>query len=197
MNKIIAAIAGFLLCPSAFAADPGFYAGLDLGRSTTNTGVTMTNSDGTAFGGLAGIQVNKYVGAEVFYTRAGDFSGQNSAGNLTGNGKANAYGLVAVGTIPLFDAFSLYAKLGVARAKTTDVGTSPSGTIDIGATRTSATYGLGAQYNATPSIAIRLGWDAYGEDRHDFQYSPATGNVLGAIDNFHTNVYSLAGIFRF
>ena len=179
------------------AVSQTFYVGGNLGVSNTQTGETMTHSADAAYGFTAGYQFTKNLGVEGFYERAGQFSGVNAAGNASGDGRANAFGVMGVGTINVYKAFSLYGKLGVANTKTSETGNSAFGSINLDATRNSLTYGVGAQYDITPSIYLRLGWDSYGEAHHGFQFSPATGNVVGGISNFHTNVYSLTAMFRF
>lgn len=194
MKKIAAVLLlSAAVAAPAFAADNGFYAGVTLGRSRTNTlvsGATMTKSNDTVGGVLAGYQFTRNWGAEAFYTGAGKYSATGNVGamTLTGSGKADSFGAVAVGTVPLSDAFSLYGKLGVARTKTSAIGTIVGlGSISIGATRSTATYGLGGQYNATPAVGVRFGWDRYG----------ATHDVVGTKFDFNTNVYSLGAVFKF
>ena len=108
MKKIIAlALLASSVAP-AFAADTGFYVGGNLGVSSTHTGETMTHSADAAYGFTAGYQFTKNLGVEGFYERAGQFSGVNAAGNASGNGRANAFGVMGVGTINVYKAFSLY-----------------------------------------------------------------------------------------
>jgi OmpA-OmpF porin, OOP family len=181
MKKIaIAALLSAIVAAPAFAADEGFYAGVTLGQARTNamTGAALTKSNDTVYGILGGYQINKNFGAEAFYTGAGKWA------TTTASGKADAYGINAVGTLPLSDAFSLYAKLGYATTKST-ASSAPAGV--TGAKRNAATYGLGGTYNVTPAVGIRLGWD---------RYSAAVVST-GATSNYNSNVYSLAGVFKF
>lgn len=190
MKKIaIVALLSAVVAAPAFAADEGFYAGVTLGRSSTNNPynfASLTKSTDTVAGILGGYQFTKNWGAEVFYTGAGKFTVLGING-VTGNGKTDVWGVNAVGTLPLSDAFSLYGKLGYASAKTT---ASSSNLIVTGATRAAATYGLGAVYNVTPAVGIRFGWDRYAA-------ATLSGNVRGAKDNFNTNVYSLGATYKF
>lgn len=182
-------IAAVLLLSTAvaapvFAADTGLYAGVTLGRSNTGDvapGVAMTKSTDTVLGVLGGYQITKNWGAEAFYTGAGKWAA-TSAG-VPASGKADAWGVVAVGTLPLSDTFSLYGKLGYASTKTK----ANSPTMDLSATRNAATYGLGAQYNVNQAIGIRFGWDRYGA---------AVNTNVGKVNN-NANVYSLGGVFKF
>lgn len=172
----------------AFAADNGLYAGVTLGRSKTGNpypGTSMTKSTDTVMGVLGGYQFTRNFGAEVFFTGAGKFAATGGGGS--GSGKTDVWGIDAVGTLPLSDAFSLYGKLGYASAKTS-ASSVPAGL--TGATRSAATYGLGGVYNLNQSIGIRLGWDHYAA-------ATAGGNVAGAKDNFNSDVYSLGAVFKF
>lgn len=180
MKKIaIAALLSAIVAAPAFAADEGFYAGVTLGQARTGTvAPAMTKSNDTVLGVLGGYQFNKNWGAEAFYTGAGKWS------TTTASGKADAWGINAVGTLPLSDAFSLYGKLGYASTKSTASSVPAAIT---GATRGAATYGLGGVYNVNPSVGIRFGWD---------RYAAATATA-GVKNNYNSNVYSLAGVFKF
>lgn len=188
MKKIAAALLlSTAVAAPAFAADNGFYAGVTLGRSITSNpyaGAAMTKSTDTVLGVLGGYQFTKNWGAEAFYTGAGKFDGIVGA---TFSGKTDVYGINAVGTMPLSDVFSVYGKLGYARAKTSASSVPAQLT---GAKRGAATYGLGGVYNVNSAIGIRLGWDRYAA-------ATANGNVLGGNDNFNVNVYSVGGVFKF
>ncbi|HEX5338788.1 MAG TPA: porin family protein [Gallionella sp.] len=188
MKKIVAALLLSSAAASAFAADQGFYAGVTLGQSRASNPfptLTVTKSTDTVYGILGGYQITKNFGAEAFFTGAGKFAVSNAFGSATG--KADSYGINAVGTLPLSDAFSLYGKLGFASTKTTASSTPASVT---GATRTGATYGLGGVYNATPAIGIRFGWDRYAA-------AVANGTAIGSKDNYNTDVYSVGAVFKF
>lgn len=181
MKKISAALMLFAtVATSAFAADEGPYAGVTVGRSKTNdiSGVTLTKSTDTVGGILGGYQFTKNWGVEGQYTSAGKFE----AGNASG--KSNAYGVSAVGTLPMANNFSLYAKLGIANTKTT---LSNAGGAS-GATRTAGTYGLGAQYSLTPAVNLRLGWDRYGAAVND-----GSGSKL----NFNDSTWTLGAAYKF
>lgn len=197
MKKIaIAALLSAVVAAPAFAADNGFYAGVTLGRSSTSaaTGAVLSKSSDTVFGILGGYQFTKNWGAEAFYTGAGKWTGQDTAGLANFSGKTDTWGIVGTGTLPLSDAFSLYGKLGYASTKTTLSCTVIIGGAACGAagatnaTRGAATYGLGAIYNVTPAVGIRLGWDRYGA---------AVTSPNGAKNNYNANVYSLGATYKF
>jgi OOP family OmpA-OmpF porin len=187
-NTVIATLLFAAFATPAFAADEGFYAGVTLGQARAasySSAVTLTKSTETVYGILAGYQFTKNLGGEVFYTGAGKFAG--SAGAVTASGKADAFGVNAIATLPLSDAFSLYGKLGYASTKTT---ASSSNGILAGKTRDDVTYGLGATYNINSSVGIRFGWDRYGA-------AVANGSAIGSTDKFNSDVYSLGAVFKF
>lgn len=197
MKKIaLAALLSAIAATPAFAADEGFYAGLTLGQSRTSTivpSVSMTKSTDTVYGVLGGYQFTKNWGAEAFFTGAGKFRAVNASNTQAASGKTDVWGIVGTGTLPLSDSFSLYGKLGYASAKTSAssyVIATGAATALTGATRGAVTYGLGATYNATPSVGIRFGWDRYAA-------ATQNGSAIGAKDNFNADTYTLGAVFKF
>jgi OOP family OmpA-OmpF porin len=202
MKKQLIAAVGTALIASAmspvFAADVGPYVGVDVGgSSTSNDHIHLTKSSDTVFGGTLGYQINRNLAAEAFYTQLGDYAGTNDARTARGDGKAHAAGVVAVGILPLTNEFSLYGKLGVANTKTDNTGHDALGSVDLGATRTAATYGAGARYDFTPAFGLRFGVDHYGEAQHGFDFAPLAGNVRTGTRDFSTDVYSLTALYKF
>lgn len=184
MKKIaIATLLSAFIAAPAFAADDGFYVGVGLGRSSVGIptvaaiGAAIKSTD-TVFGAQAGYQFNKHIAVEAQYSGAGKFTTTNTSA------KADTFALSAVGTLPVSDSFSLYGKLGYGSTKSSVSSTAAGVT---GATRGTATYGLGMQYNATPGIGVRFGWDRYG----------AAITSAGAKQNYNSNVYSLGAVFKF
>lgn len=187
MKKIIAALLlSTAVAAPVFAAEAGPYAGVTLGRSSTGSiaaNTTMTKSTDTVVGVLGGYQLTRNWGVEAQYTGAGKFAATTGAINLTG--KADTFAVAAIGTLPLSDTFSLYGKLGFASTKIS-LSSVPASNA-TGASRSAATSGLGAQYNATPIVGVRFGWDRYGSGI----------NVGGITNKFHSDVYSLGAVFKF
>jgi OmpA-OmpF porin, OOP family len=180
MKKIATALLlSSVIAAPAFAADEGFYAGLSLGRSSLSTpsGTVLTKKRDTVYGFLAGYQFNQNWGVEAQYGGAGKFA------TTTFSGKADTFSVAAIGTLPMSDSVSLYGKLGYANTKS-----KVSGTTYTGATRGAATYGLGVQYNATPAVGIRFGWDRYGATIND---------AAGAKHNFNSDVVGVAAVVKF
>lgn len=183
MKNIIAVGVLAVLATPAFADDSGFYIGVDAGSARAGTpssfaGSAVTTHTKTVVGILAGYQFDKNWGVEAKYTGAGEVSIASTTA------KTDVYSLSAIGTLPLADAFSLYGKLGYASAKTSVTTTSTW----AGATRSAVTYGLGGQYNVTPAVGIRLGWD---------RYSAAIVDTTAAKNNYDNDVYTIGAVFKF
>jgi OOP family OmpA-OmpF porin len=145
MKKISLALllSAFIAAP-AFAADTGGYAGLKLGSADKSVnGVSERNG---AFGIFGGYSFNPYVAVELGYTDLGSM--------ISGVVKFTSWDVSAVGTFPINQQFSIYGKLGFADTKEEGLG--------LSGTRSTATYGLGGQFNVNPNVGIRLGWEHYG-----------------------------------
>ena len=159
MKKLLAAALLSVAVAPAFAADSGFYAGVDVGSgkirlSNCGAGCGTSSKDNDTIGGvLLGYQYNKNLAVEGKYTGGGKWV--NAAG--TGDVKNDAFAFAVVGIAPINDSFSLYGKLGIASNKSKVSNQAVMGVQDT--RRTAATYGVGAQYNATPTVGIRLGYD--------------------------------------
>lgn len=184
MKKIVAAVLlSAVVAAPAFAADSGFYAGVTLGNGKPNvtpvTGAALSKNSDFIYGGLAGYQYNKNLAVEVQFTGLGKAT--DVAGNTT---KADALSLTAVGLLPLSDSFEVLGKLGVASAKTA----SSALATNLGASRTGLTYGIGAQYNVTQNLGLRLVWD---------RYAVATANNIGVKTNANANVMTVGAVYKF
>jgi OOP family OmpA-OmpF porin len=101
----------------------------------------------TAIGVLGGYSFNQNVAAEVAYTNLGsaDYYGTSITGHV--------FSVAAVGSLPLNKDFSLLGKLGVASSTVEVPGYSES--------KTDLTYGIGAQYNVSKTVGIRLVYDSF------------------------------------
>ncbi len=181
MKKTLAAALLSVAVATPAFAESGFYIGGTLGNAKiSNFGnAVLTKSSDSVYGGLVGYQFDKNFGVEAQFTGVGKFT------TATISGKGDAFGVAAIGTLPLSDSFSLYGKLGFASSKTKI--SDATGTY-LGASRTAATYGLGVQYNVSPQIGIRLGWDRYGS---------AVKTNAGNTTNFNSNVWSAGVIYAF
>jgi OmpA-OmpF porin, OOP family len=163
---------------------------LDLGFSSPS--VSLSDKT-TSYGLKLGYQFGQYVGVEGNYTDLGKFSYQANvtpAGSLNAELKAKGYGLDLVGSLPIFDKFSLLGRAGVQRMKTDGI-FSGSGSIDLstsGASQTSTAgkIGLGVQYDLSKNLGLRLEVE---------RFRKLGGNALGSA--FDADNYSIGILFKF
>lgn len=182
MKKTLAAVLVSIAVASPAFADSGFYIGGTLGNARVGNfgNAVLTKSSDTVYGGLVGYQFTQNFGVEAQFTGVGKFTTANMSG------KGDAFGIAAIGMLPMTDSFSVYGKLGLASSKTKV--SDPTGTYQ-GVNRAAATYGLGVQYNATPQLGIRLGWDRYG--------SAIQTTATGQKNNFNSNVWTAGVVYAF
>lgn len=127
-----------------------FYIGATIGQAEFKEGCLGTgecDDADTAWRILGGYQFNKFFAGELGYY---DF-GEASSG--TAKLEAEAFELVAVGSLYLTDRFSVYGKLGGYQ------GTLKGGGVDEDST--DLTYGIGARWDFTKRLGVRAEWQRY------------------------------------
>ena len=170
MKKIFlaGAVAAIFVAAPVFAQG---YVGFGLGSSSI-TGFDRTQNGATFAGGnanktstkiLGGYQITPNWGVEAQYTMLGKRTitvtpVQNGAND---NGaEASQFGVYGTGTLPISTDFSLFGKLGLSSnsLRLTD-------TANASETRRASgiSYGFGAGYKITPSIAIRAEYEDFGK----------------------------------
>ena len=165
LTGLFAAAAG--LSPLAFAQDSGWYVGASVGQSKVKDfcpSLLLVGEScddvGTSYGGFGGYQVNKYFGAELGYIDLDEFKA--SASGITETVKVKGVELLGVGTIPINPHFEVYGKVGVYYW---DLKDSCAGTSCLFAsqseTGTELTYGLGAKFNFTKNVGLRVQYQRY------------------------------------
>jgi len=170
LNKTLAAI--LAISTSALAAPAfaeGWYAGAGIGYSNASTdpqdlGLSSGNVDGgsTAYTASAGFGFNKYFGLEAGYYDFGTvkfkgFAGTNNV-EVSGSGKAKAYGLSLVGMYPITEEFTPYARIGFGRSKVEANVNAVGATANNGNNwRSETLYAVGARY------AFSRNWGAFAE----------------------------------
>lgn len=167
MKKIAIAVLLSAIAAPAFAE--GMYVGVNLGQNKYDDS-TMTKTTSNAVGVLGGYTFSKNFAAEAAYISLGSL--ELSPGFTV---KTTALSLSGVGSFPISDQFSLFAKLGLAQTKA-DITSLPS------ETKSGATFGIGGQYNVTSAIGIRLGYDRY---------------KVGEQNSIDANITSIGGVFKF
>jgi OOP family OmpA-OmpF porin len=149
----------------AFAQDMGFYAGLSFGQSSADvdcSGLAQCDDSDTAWKILGGYRFNRNLAAELGYTDLGEVSaGDGGANTITA--EATAFELVAVGSWPVSNEFSVYGKVGVFRwdVDATGTGMFAGSESDSG---TDLTFGVGVQYDFTKQLGVRGEWQRYAAD---------------------------------
>jgi OOP family OmpA-OmpF porin len=118
----------------------GGYVGLDVGQ--TDVG----DEDDTGFKIFGGYQFHRNVAAELGYGMLFD----------TGGVEVTSLEAVAVGMFPLANQFSIFGKLGFAMLEAETA----FGSED----ETEITWGIGAQYDVTRNLGLRLQWQRYETD---------------------------------
>ena len=155
------------ISPLAFAQDSGWYVGASAGQSKAKdscpnsipVGVSCDDTSG-AYGVFGGYQFNKYLGAELGYTDLGEVTA--SGLGTTETIKVKGIELLGVGTFPINPQFEVYGKVGVFFW---DLKDSCAGTLcgfsSQSDTGTDLTYGLGAKFNFTKNVGVRVQYQRY------------------------------------
>ena len=159
-----AALAQQAPAPAPWRGDFWGYLGVGAGESKfdsqcARTDIFACDKRDTAWKVYAGGKFNPYWGLEAGYT---DFGKVQASGGET---KAWAANVSLVGNIPLAaNRFDVFGKLGGLYGRT-DVHADPSTLFDTGhKSGWGWTYGVGADWNITPTVAVRVDYDRYKMD---------------------------------
>jgi len=158
--------------PTALAQNSGFYGGGSVGQSKAENacddlgGIGFSGScDDTDTGWklFAGYQFNPNFAVEAGYVDLGKFT---AAGTISGvpvstSDEANLWQLVAVGTLPMGNNFSVFGKAGVHRWDLDAKASVPGVSVSISENGTDFTFGLGARYDFTKSLGVRAEWERF------------------------------------
>lgn len=129
------------------AQEAGFYAGAGAGQSFVDEG--DYDDEDTAFSAFAGYQFNRYFALEAGYADFGKVEPDTTGPEL----EADSAYLAAVGSVPITDNFSAYAKAGFHRWNVDAELPGLTGSSDDSGN--DPTYGLGVQYRFTDHVALR------------------------------------------
>lgn len=173
-----------IFSPIATAAESGGYGGISVGRSSADfdearvtrdllgpgfaaTSISDDDRD-TGYKVFGGYQVNKNFAVEAGYFDLGKFNFTATtapAGTLTGNFRVRGLNLDAVGILPITEKFSAFGRVGVQYAKTRDSFAGTGAVLVANPNRserdTNYKYGLGMQYDFTPSLGMRVEAERY------------------------------------
>ena len=180
LTLAVVTVAGLALAPTAFAMDDGWYMLAGVGRTTSNSDKSTLDSAVAAAGGVgfssslneptvyklqAGYKINKNFAVEGGYlgsnNEAYTAQGGNLATPLNASAHVTGWNVTAVGILPLSEQFSLLGKLGIANIRGSATVSGGGITVSADGTKTSATYGIGAQYDFTKQFFGRFDVDSY------------------------------------
>ena len=161
---VLALAAGTSVAIPAAAQDlHRFYAGGSIGQTTASDGcsgiivpgITCNDSD-TAWRIYGGYRIAPNFSVELGYQDLGKVKATGFG--VDGEVTANVWELVAVGTLPLKNRFSIYGKLGGYRG---DAKLRSNAGFSGSETNTDITYGAGGQYDFSPQVALRAQYQSY------------------------------------
>jgi OOP family OmpA-OmpF porin len=140
------------------------YIGAGAGKATSDiscpTGVSCDDSD-TGWKIFGGLEVNEYISMEVGYIDLGEVT---YSGTQSGTREVNGMIMDLVGTFAINPSFVLSARGGMNFLNAEVNGTiANSPTNNTGDTDLAWSFGLGAQYNLTPAVGLRLDWERFFE----------------------------------
>jgi OOP family OmpA-OmpF porin len=168
MNKHLSALLAIaaLASPAAYADEtPTSYAGVALavgGRATgiARTGQSISENAGVGARLYGGLNFNENVALEAGYGHFGSITLKNTGPGTSGDARIETSVLYVAGkgTYVIDERFALFGKLGVARTR---FALSGFGTPDV--TMTRPMFGVGAQYNMTPRLALTFEVNRYGK----------------------------------
>ena len=176
MKKItIALLLTASIVTPAIAADmQHMYVGARVGKANTSVdNITLNKDNPSGYGVFIGHMFSPSFALEGEYLKFGEVTG------TVGGRKSDGFSLSGVGSIPFGEEFSLFGKLGYAKITSKPTGNTPGGNVKSDG----VTYGFGGQYNATPMVGIRAGWDRYKLDDSSFKGKISLVSV-GAVFKF-------------
>jgi opacity protein-like surface antigen len=141
-KKIAAAAALAFVASSAFAGPTAFYGGVDVGT----TKIEDLDGNKASFGGFLGYGFNQNFAVELGYRQLGKWSEQGI------DLKAKQTHLSVVGSYPLNAQFDIYGRLGYNQLRAE----ASFGNATYGEDSSGALYGVGVNYNFTPTISGRF-----------------------------------------
>jgi OOP family OmpA-OmpF porin len=147
-------------------------------------GVTCDDKD-TAWKIFGGYQFNRNFSGEFGYTDLGEVKASGPGGSA--QIKANAWELSAIGAWPLAQQFSIYGRLGGARAETK---LSSSSGQSGKKSAINLTFGAGAQYDFTRNLGLRAEWQRYSDVK-------VRNDTTGVEGKSNVDVLGISVLWRF
>jgi OmpA-OmpF porin, OOP family len=167
-KNFLAAILGTVIVLPLAAHAEGAYIGVNISHATqklsADAGGSLKETD-TGYKLYGGTQLTKNFGVEVGYVDLGDgdTSASDGINTVSISAKPKSLYLAAVGTLPLNEQLSLFAKAGVS-ANRTKVTVTFNGTSDSDTEKkTTAMFGVGASYNFTKNFSLVGEYENFGD----------------------------------
>jgi OOP family OmpA-OmpF porin len=167
---------------SDFSDEPGFERSFDDKDMTWNIGV--------------GYRFHRNIAVELGYANLGEYqvsytgTGATAGDFARDDYEVTAWKLAAVGLLPVVQQLSVIGKLGIAATKVDDEFTASSaGVPESGGakkTRTQLFWGVGAQYDFTRNVGLRLEYENYGTVGSEFDDDNGTGRAK--VSTFNLNL---------
>lgn len=196
------AIALCCVAGSAAAADQGWYLGGALGQATShydggdaaklgyNSGAPIDNDDlgAKVYGGY---QLNAHWALEAAYVNLGRAKFSGIAGSAEAKDKIGAEGvsLSLLGKMPLTQDFSLFGKVGAFAANTKyECVQNCSGIQNNDKDGVYTTFGVGAQYDVSPRLALRAEYERFNGLKSAAIFSGSTNEFKSDYDLFTLGV---------
>ena len=167
---VLSLLSTFALAAQAAPNDglTGAYARVEVGQSnfSLSSALPQTGSDehGQAVKVFGGYRFNENLGVEAGYAALGSFSESVTGGgaSVKQDGKARSAFAAVTGRLPLGESFALHGRLGLSSGKVSGTNLLSASDSLMGS-KTSALFGLGAEYRPKPNIALTVNYDSYGK----------------------------------
>lgn len=175
MKKLmIAMVAGVAAMATAQAQEQRTYVGVgvtSVDHELHVPGAIGGRSDGWKASGkvFGGMEVNRMWGGEVGYIDYRSFDRSYTVNGVPGRVEMDGYGVYLAGkaTAPVTDKVEIFGKLGLVHNKFNVTGNNMFGDDSD----TDPYFGVGAQYNINPQMAVTLEYERLGKSR-DFGVKP-------------------------
>ncbi len=198
MKKIaIVALLSACVATPAWAVDNTgkFYGAIDLGYTALNNSSAINGSTWGPTPGTVrlagGYNFSENWAVEVGYAQSAKSTYNSTVlgiGSGAEVGQNSSLQVAAVGILPVSEAFSLFAKLGLANNRTDYTMTSNYGASVAGVgSSTSLLTGIGVQYNINRKFALRVQSESFGHN----QIGPGSGVRIS------TSMTSIGGVYTF
>jgi OOP family OmpA-OmpF porin len=179
MARVLASVMfGVALALSGFGAlaqpvETGWYIGASLGQAKADvdcSGTIACDDKDSSWKIFGGYQINRNFAVELGYSDLGAVTASTPSFVLfplvipaaTLTIEAKAWELVAIGSVPLADRFSVFGKAGLYRADTdTRVDFGAAGSTTESDSNTDLTFGVGLRYDFTRNFGVRAEWQFY------------------------------------